>query len=518
MKKNSLFVAIVLVAGLSVYSCNERKDLLNDVPPGMDIALRSAETNSTATITIDENLIIKDAGKSMLGFNHEWADAEAMVTMEDGNVLDVSQDCINVLKSAGVHLPLNRMAGASSQWMKWKGAIGPLADRILQGNPKTKRRLGMVEWITLLRSVDPDAGFVIVLNYETETPQDYADLAEFLTGDGSVNINGGENWAQKRIELGITEPVEVAIWELGNEMDHRAKSIYRTPQPYIEKSREAITAIKGVCPDAKFAAVGATSPWGSKRDWRGWNRAILQGLGDQIDYLTFHPYYAWLQSSWNNMENYMKIMSRDILTTTGSDRIKLYISEHGIWPSSNISDQTTWTRTHDLRGTLSTGAFIGRLFKRPDVAFSTTHAFSGGPWGVIYRDKTVNSRYTTGIAEMNNAFYNAVGEKVIRASLTGKDTVNLETTAMLTERGMNLVLFNLQPDKKRDLKFKYSSDDAYRLVKEVIVTAEAFDAYNALGDKTITTTETLVSGKRAFTKYLMPEKSMVVLYLEKVAN
>jgi hypothetical protein len=80
---------------------------------------------------------------------------------------------------------------------------------------------------------------------------------------------------------------------------------------------------------------------------------------------------------------------------------------------------------------------------------------------------------------------------------------------------MNLVLFNLEPDKKRDLKFKFGSDDAYKLVKEVIVTAEALDAYNTLGNKKITTTETLCSDHNAFTRYLMPEKSMVVLYLEK---
>ncbi len=509
---NKLFIATILVAGLSVYSCSERKDLLYDTAPGEGIAVRSAETIPTATITIDENAVINDASKSMLGFNHAWGYWQMRVTMEDGNTLNVSEDCINVLKSAGVRLPLNRMAGTDSQWMKWKEAIGPLADRTLQGNPKVKQRMGIVEWVTLVRRIDPDAEFVLVLNYELETPQDYADLAEFLTGDGSVNINGGENWAQKRIELGITEPVKVAIWELGNELDLKVNKY--TPSYYIEKSLPAITAIKEVCPDAKFAAIGASAPWGGTRDWRGWNTAVLQGLGAQIDYLTFHPYYARVQSAMNNMERYMNEMKQQILASTGSDRIKLYISEHGVWPT-NLNDRSTWTQTHDLKGTLATGAFIGRLFKRSDVAYSTTHVFSGGPWGIIYRNGADNSRYTTGIAEMNNAFYNAVGEKVIKTSLAGKDTVNLETTAMLTSNGMNLVIFNLDPDKKRDLKFKYSSDDAYRLVKEVIVTADALNAYNTFGNKKITTTETLLSDHNAFTKYLMPEKSMVVLYLEK---
>lgn len=510
-----LFVATILVAGLSVYSCSDREDLLNDVAPKMNTApemntaLENAEIiATTATITVDENSVVKDADKNLLGFAFTWGYWPMRATMEDGDNLNVSQNFINVAKSAGIRLPLNRSA-----WMKWKEAIGPLANRTLQGNPKVKQRMGIVEWVTLVRSIDPAAEFILSPNFEQETAQDHADLAEFLTGDGSVNINGGENWAQKRIELGIVEPVKVVIWELGNEVDIKINIF--TPQYYVDKARLTIEAIKGVDPDAKFAACGATAPWSGKRDWRSWNTIILQSLGSQIDYLTFHPYYKRVQSSMNSMENYMNEMKQQILASTGSDRIKLYVSEHGVWPM-NLDDRTTWTQTHDLKGTLATGAFIGRLYKRPDVAFSTTHAFgASGPWGAIYRDPTVNSRYTTGIAEMTNAFYNAVGQKVVKVSTTGKDTVNLETTAMLTDQGMNLVIFNLEPDKKRDLKFKYSSDDAYKLVKEVIVTADALDAYNTLGNKKITTTETLVSDKRAFTRYLMPEKSMVVLYLEK---
>jgi alpha-L-arabinofuranosidase len=355
---------------------------------------------------------------------------------------------------------------------------------------------------------------VLVLNYELETPQDYADLAEFLTGDGSVNINGGENWAQKRIELGIVEPVKVAIWELGNELDLKVSKY--TPQYYIDKSLPAITAIKGVCPDAKFAAIGATAPWSGTRDWRGWNTAVLQGLGNQVDYLTFHPYYGRVQSAMNNMENYMNEMKQQILTSTGSDRIKLYVSEHGVYPS-DVNDQTTWTQTYDLKGTLATGAFIGRLFKRTDVAFSTTHAFNGGPWRIISRDQTLNSRYTSGIAEMTSAFYKAVGERVVKSTLTGDNIVNLEPTAMLTNNGLNLVIFNLDPDIKRDLNFNFSLSP-YKLKKEVIVTADALDSFNSLTEKKINTTEKELSNSGVFSSYTIPEKSMVVLYLERIAN
>lgn len=503
MHLNKTITILVLLSGLLIYSCME-KMMFFPIDKG-------PENSANTTILVDEFSVIKDAGKSMLGFNYEWGHWHMKVTMEEGNVLNVSQECIDVTKETGLHLPLNRMAGTSSQWMKWKQAIGPLANRTVQGSPAVKQRMGIVEWVTLVRSIDPDAEFVMVLNYETETPQDYADLAEFLTGDGSENINGGENWAQKRIELGIAEPVKVAIWELGNELDLKVKKY--TPSYYIEKSLPAITAIKEVCPDARFAAIGATAPWSGARDWRGWNTAVLQALGNQIDYLSFHPYYARVQSAMNNMERYMNEMRQQILTSTGSDRIKLYVSEHGVWPSDK-DDQATWPQTYDLKGTLAVGAFIGRLYKRSDVAFSTTHAFSGRPWGAVALDVSANRKYTSGIAEMSSAFYNAVGEKVIRTSLTGKDTVNLETTAMLTDNGINLVLFNLEPDLQREVEFKFRFYP-YKLVKEVIVTADSLSAYNTFGNKMITKTENVISDNKPFSEYTIPEKSMVVLYLER---
>jgi len=88
MKTNQLFIATILIASMFVYSCNERKNFLND----LDITLKNAEINPTATITIDENSVIKEASKNMLGFNYEWGYNPMFVTMEDGYVLDVSQD------------------------------------------------------------------------------------------------------------------------------------------------------------------------------------------------------------------------------------------------------------------------------------------------------------------------------------------------------------------------------------------------------------------------------------------
>lgn len=70
---NRLVTATILVAGLSVYSCNDREDFVNDVAPKMNTALENTEIiATTATITVDENAVIKDAGKYMLGFNHAW--------------------------------------------------------------------------------------------------------------------------------------------------------------------------------------------------------------------------------------------------------------------------------------------------------------------------------------------------------------------------------------------------------------------------------------------------------------
>lgn len=86
-------------------------------------------------LNIYENEIVQKASADLFGINNEWGagimsdqdpSEERLPTDED------TKDFRETMKEFGLKMPLNRMAGFSSQEFKWKYAIGPLSERIPQ--------------------------------------------------------------------------------------------------------------------------------------------------------------------------------------------------------------------------------------------------------------------------------------------------------------------------------------------------------------------------------------------------
>ncbi|MHB1157856.1 MAG: hypothetical protein ACYC26_13595 [Phycisphaerales bacterium] len=481
-------------------------------------------------IRIDPNQVIRPASPELLGLNHNWMQSERLVMdSQAGDQLIISKDYLQT--TLGLPMPLNRMSGTESQNFSWKWTIGPLSERKEQKNVGwdvlSKKRLGPVEWIQSVQRIDPNAKFVWCFNMTTDTVEDAADLVEFLTGDPANDRNGGFNWAQRRVELGLKNPVPVAIWELGNELDWSKGAI--TIEEYIERCRAVIAAVRAVNPNAKFSAHAATGVWAKdalgerekRGGWRYWHQMVLKKFGDQIDYIVFHPYYSGLPTS--AMEEYMDQITQDIREITGSNRIKLFLSEHARWPERPPADsgkqwKDVWYQTHSLEGCLATAQFLNRLYSRVDVAAANYHCFSGGPWGLVYLDKATGKDYTTGMFDLIKLFYWGLGDQVVAAQVTGEHTVanakdlSFTATAMTTRQGLNIILVNRDPDAARPCRF--TIDGAYRLVEQRILTAPNLDAFNTAAGKPITVTATLRPNQSALTEYTVPAHSMVVLKLE----
>lgn len=487
-----------------------------------------------AKIVVFEDNIIKKADKALLGYNHDWL-GSPLVTLNitrravapsqrESNSMEISQEYLDIFK--GYPMPLNRMSGTVSQFFNWKLAIGPLQERKAQKLEDWDRmfpkRFGPVEWVKSVLLIDPAAKFNWVFNMIDDTPEDHADIAEFFTGDGKSNPNGAENWAKKRIELGIKKPVDIAIWELGNELDYRRFIQYfPTVDVYIETCKKVIAAVKKVHPKAKFAAHAATAVFmtefhGQRGGWETWHREVLKHLGDQIDYIVYHPYYVVLPQP--QQEGYMDVISADILKITGSDRIKFYLSEHAAHPR-NVPDKSTWYTTHSLSGVLSTAEWMNRILRRKDVAAAAYHCLHSGPWGLIFRDRTTLKLYTSGIADLFKVLNEAYGEDVIRTEISGKSTnlkepdCTLSAGIMTTKKGLNIILVNREPDAGREISFEFRNK--YKLLKETILTAKDMEAYNTVDNKAITVKSKNINNGKIFNSYLMPAKSIVVLCLKK---
>lgn len=476
------------------------------------------------TITVDESQIIREVPRELFGFNHNWIHSERLVWDKSKN--QISSKFVNTL--SGLPMPLNRMSGSVSQVFHWKQAVGPLDDRdeqqLAANDKKAKKHFGPLEWIESTRAIDPEAKFSWVFNMKTENSSDHADLVEFLTGDGTTNPNEGTNWAKKRIQLGLTEPLDGCIWELGNELDY-GKHQAMIVETYILKCKEIIKAIRAIEPKARIAVHATTAPWDSRkyfgRDWREWHQAVLRKLGDVIDFISFHPYYLGIATA--GIEEYLDVIRDDILTITGNDRIKIYISEHAVWPSKPIIPgkkwSANWYQTHSLSGCLGTAQFLNRVLSRPEITTMAYHSLSDGPWGLVYRGKNTGDIYTTGIYSLFKLFFSMTGSVIVESTVTGKYTdinskaLKFTVSASSTPKGINIIIVN-RNSLSRNTKFKFRKD--YRLAHMTTLTATTLDSYNTEDKREIKLITREIDSNTKFENYLIPPKSIYAFVLETI--
>lgn len=464
-------------------------------------------------ITVHENLPIKPFFNEIFGCNFDWEDSgDIIIDPKSGEI-----DSLAAKLLKGVPFPLNRFTGADSQQFVWKGAVGPSYSRIPQqlwGWVTPHPILaGPIEWWNWLKKADENATLTWVVNLDkTIDSSSAADIAAFLTGTAEP----GSPWAQYRSELGTEKPVDVAIWELGNEMDWGNGRRW-TVEQYIEACRKAIAEIRSVYPSAVFAAHAASAPWNPNWQtpgvpWQHWHREVIRQIGQDISYIVFHPYYQGYPTSV--MEWYLDEITSDIKNITKEDRIKLFISEHARWPEQG---RENWYQTHSIEGCVATAQFLIRCLNRPDVTAANYHSFSAGPWGMIYRDKKTGSLYTTGIADMFRLFGMIQGSSVVEHTIAGDGTDRKEKSfsfASSTIRdgdSLNLVISNL--GGSRPVSWNFQSK--YEVVESWLLSGATPQDHNTPENKGVLLNPlSIPSGE--FSEIVVPATSVVYIKLQKL--
>lgn len=483
------------------------------VQPAPDAA--APKTGEPVGITVRPGEIIGPLQKTLFGINYDRQGFEGVLVDRATGKIDPA----SVELMQGIPLPLNRVGGGDAMRFRWKQAIGPMTERtpmkLWPWAANAKIAAGPVEWIQWLRSIDPAAEVAWGLNIAQDSPQDHADLVRFLTKEED---QGGGDWARRRKELGIEKPIRVAIWEVGNEMDWDSE-ILMPVDKYIQAARETIAAVRSVDPQAKIAMHALTAPWSPKHkefsgaSWAGWHRAVLKALGPDIDYIAFHPYYYGLPSS--EVETYLDRIRDDILQITGEKRIRVYLSEHALWPEmpKNGNWKENWHLTNCLSGTLATSQFLVRCMDRPEITAATYHGLAAGPWWVLNREN--GTLCSSGIADMLRLFAKLPEGNVVRVDVSGPGTdvtkpdLNFTAAAVAGANGLSLVAVNRGPAAR---VASISLGSEYRLRGGWILSGPNAQARNSSADRPIKL-EPLPGEAPPFRSLSIPAFSMLVLDL-----
>jgi alpha-N-arabinofuranosidase len=226
----------------------------------------------------------------------------------------------------------------------WQDGIGPKQQRPARINLAwggvDQNQVGTDEWMALNKAIGSEN--VVCVNLGLSDIKDAVYWLEYC------NYPMGTYYSDLRVRNGHKEPYHVKIWDLGNEVDGYPWELgYKTAEDYVKIGREAAKAMKSVDSSIKLVASGASyyEPTGI---WIDWNRKVLEGLGDKIDYLSIHrywersdDYYSYMGQSALDFEEKIKVPAAQIETARVKNRLKkpIYISvdEWGLMSRNTLS-------------------------------------------------------------------------------------------------------------------------------------------------------------------------------------
>ncbi len=424
----------------------------------------------------DESSVVRTLDKKLYGINFEWGvdgDGSGYFIEDAESSTKLNDAYIRCFKN---NLPFSRMAGMSANTMKWKKAIGSFAQREGQTfwhYPAAKQRYGLVEWAGGNLRIDPYGEFAYTVNLEDL--DNLADLIRFLkmTPDNPNAVGeDGTNWAQRRVDLGIEQPVPVRVWELGNEVDASPKDggFGYGIDTYLQRCQRAISIIKSLDTETKISVQVKSDYWVG--DWQNWHRTLLQNIGNDIDYISVHQYYSWDDVKVDN-NNCYRVLKEDIQKYTGSDRIKVYVSEHSVSPPVKTWENSfEYMLPHTMGGTLATAEFFLKAASEPLIAMATYHTTQSASWVTAYEFKGEVKLAAPGhLLRMMNKYFTG---DFLSSSLTG-GTEGLFAGAVKTDDGLNVMLVNRGSLPQT---FNFDFNKSYNLNSCSYITAASNEADN----------------------------------------
>jgi len=184
----------------------------------------------------------------------------------------------------------------------WQDGIGPKDKRPVRVNLAwgglDNNHVGTDEWIALNKAIGSEN--IVCVNLGLGDINAACNWLEYC------NYKKGTWFSDLRAKNGHPDPYNLKIWDLGNEVDGAPWELgHKTADDYVKVAWETAKAMKSIDNTIKFVASGSSyyEPTGQ---WIEWNRKVLSGLGDMIDYISIHRY-------WENSPDYYNYMGQSAL-------------------------------------------------------------------------------------------------------------------------------------------------------------------------------------------------------------
>ena len=214
---------------------------------------------------------------------------------EDGFRQDV-MELIRPLRLSHIRYP----GGNFLSGYRWKDGIGPKSERPVRPELAwfaiEPNQVGTDEFLQWCEKMDIQP--MLGVNLGTGTPQDAADLLEYVNGTLPTD------YAELRRKNGHEAPYNVRLWCLGNEMDGPWQICAKTAEEYARLACETAKMMKWMDPSVELVACG--SSFRDMPTFKSWEQTVLRHCYEHIDYLSLHQYYT------NNDDDIPSFLARSL--------------------------------------------------------------------------------------------------------------------------------------------------------------------------------------------------------------
>lgn len=284
------------------------------------------------------------------------------------------QDVMKAVKDLNVTL-VRYPGGNFVSNYHWLDGVGP--DRIPRMDYAWQRletnKFGTNEFVDWAKSIGTEPYFAV--NLGTGSIEEAQRWVEYC------NADGGSYYSELRKKHGYSQPHNIKYWGLGNEMDGPWQMGHLNAEDYVKKAREAAKLMKLVSPEIKLIAAGS-SHYSAEADPDHWNRTIIQGLANEIDYIALHMYVG------NPKDNYYDFVSMPMVMDSRTQVVRgmiyeqmqkrrqqhpIYIAwdEYNVWYRANSGASAVGERAleekYNLEDALVVAGFLNVFVRNADI-------------------------------------------------------------------------------------------------------------------------------------------------------
>ena len=251
-------------------------------------------------------------------------------------------DVIELVRELGVST-IRYPGGNFVSGYRWEDGIGPAQDRPrrldLAWHSTETNQVGIDEFAIWLKKVDSELMYAV--NLGTRGVQEALDVLEY------ANIRSGTALSDQRIANGTSEPHNVRMWCLGNEMDGPWQLGHGTARDYAELASKTARAMRQVDPDLELVVCGSSSA--QMPTFGKWERVVLEETYDDIDFISCHAYYEPVDEDYGsflasavNMDRFIDsvVATADhVKAVRGSDKtVNISFDEWNVWYQSRYQE------------------------------------------------------------------------------------------------------------------------------------------------------------------------------------